>query len=56
MLAVGHAKDPFTFSYINFLYAFSSSPPHAVLGWVPLNLDARVTMGMCVRGGALARN
>ena len=48
MIAVGHAKDPFTFTYVNFLYAFSPLPPYAVLGWVPLNLDARVTMGMCV--------
>ena len=46
MIAVGHAKDPFTFTYVNFLYAFSSSPPYAVLGWVPLDLEARVTMGM----------
>ena len=48
MVAVGHAKDPFTFTYVNFLYSFSPSPPYALLGWVPLNLDARVTMGMCV--------
>jgi hypothetical protein len=49
MVAVGHAKNPFTFTYVNFLYAFSSSLPHNILGWVALRLDARVTMGMCVR-------
>jgi len=48
MVAVGHAKDPFTFTYINFLYAFSPTFPYAVLGWVPLELGARVTMGMYV--------
>ncbi len=47
-VAVGHVKDPFTFTYVNFLYAFSPSPPYALLGWVPLDLGARVTMGMCV--------
>ena len=52
MVAVGHAKDAVTFTYVNFLYAFDSSPPHALLGWVPLNLGARVTMGMCVGCGA----
>ena len=45
-LHVVTVTDPFTFTYVNFLYAFSSSPPYAVLGWVPLDLEARVTMGM----------
>ena len=57
MIAVGHVKNPFTFTYVNFLYAFASSFPYAALGWAPLDLDARVSMGMCVgscTSGALA--